>query len=100
MGTILQFRRALEFISGEYPFHQAFGVVRTRKDCVASAQLVFERLLGNGPGPFLDFDTLCFVARSEKGDLDRRTVKELIRVFRPNRDGQLSKLDFVKSVDR
>ena len=100
MGTILQFRRALEFIGGEYPFSPDFGSVRTREDCVASAQAVFDRLMGGATGPFLNFETLCLVAKDAEGNVDRFTVKELIRVFRPNRDGRLSKLDFVKSVDR
>ena len=100
MGTILQFRKALEYVGGDFPFSQAYGAVRTRKDCVALAQGLFERLLDNSRGPFLSFDTLCLITKNEIGDIDRATVKELIRVFRPNRDGQLSKLDFVKSVDR
>jgi hypothetical protein len=51
-------------------------------------------------GPYLDFDSLCLLAKDSTGKVDHGTVRELIRVFRPNRDGQLSKLDFVKSVDR
>jgi hypothetical protein len=100
MGSILQFRRAVEFVSGEYPFSVSFGAVRTRKDCVTSAQMLFERLMGDAPGSFLDFETLCLITRDRKGEIDRATVKEMIQVFRPNRNGQLSKLDFVKSVDR
>lgn len=99
MKTILQFRRALEFIKDEYPFSRAFGSARTRDNCVASAQLLFERLMLNKTGPFLDFDVLCLIAKDEAGNIDRPMVKDLIRVFRPNRNGQLSKLDFVKSVD-
>jgi hypothetical protein len=100
METILHFRRALEFIGGDYPFSRAFGTVRTRNDCVSSAQILFERLMGDTPGPFLGFDTLCLIARNGNGEIDRVAVKEMIRIFRPNRNGQLSKLDFVKSVDR
>jgi len=100
MGDIAQFRRALEIVSGACPFSPAFGTVGTRRDCVASAQTLFERLMGNNPGPVLGFDTLCLIARDRKGELDRDTVKDLIHLFRPNRHGHLSKLDFVKSVDR
>jgi hypothetical protein len=67
---------------------------------VTSAQEVFERLMQGNTGPYLNFDSLCLLAKDSEGNVDRGTVKELIRVFRPNRNGQLSKLDFVKSVDR
>ena len=100
MGSVLHFRRALDFVSGECPFSPAFGVVGTRKDCVTSAQMLFERLMFDAPGPFLGFDTLCLIARDKKGDLDRGIVQEMIRVFRPNRSGYMSKLEFVKSIDR
>ena len=100
MGTILQFRRALTFVSDEYPFSPAFGSVRTRADCVKSAQVVFERLIGGATQQSLNFEVLCLIAKDAEGNIDRNTVRELIRVFRPNRNGQLSKLDFVKSVDR
>ena len=100
MGTILQFRRALDFISGEYPFSLAFGNVRTRDDCVTSAQVVFECLMAESSRQFLSFDVLCVVAKDSAGNIDRNKVRQLIRVFRPNRNGHLSKLDFVKSVDR
>ena len=100
MGTFLYFRRALEFIGEEYPFSQAFGSVRTRENCVTSAQIVFEGLIQGSAGPFLEFEVLCLVAKDSEGNVDLATVKDLIRVFRPNRNGQLSKLDFVKSVDR
>lgn len=100
VATILHFRRALEFISDDYPFSPAFGNVRTREECVKSAQMVFERLMAGETEPCLHFDVLCLLAKDSEGNIDRNTVKELIRVFRPNRNGQLSKLDFVKSVDR
>jgi hypothetical protein len=100
MGSVLQFRRALELVSGDCPFSSVFGVVRTRKDCVTSAHILFERLMGDESGPFLGFDTLCLIARDKKGNLDRGIVKELIHVFRPNRSGHISKLEFVKSIDR
>ena len=85
MQTILQFRRALEFIKDEYPFSPTFGSVRTREGCVASAQELFERLMVGRLGIFLDFDVLCLTAKDEAGNIDRTMVKDLIRVFRPNR---------------
>jgi hypothetical protein len=100
MASILQFRRALQFISDDFPFSPAFGSARTRERCIQSAQTVFERLTENSPDENLDFETLCFLAKRPDGGLDRAKVKELIRLFRPNRVGRLNKLEFVKSVDR
>jgi hypothetical protein len=101
MASILQFRRALQFISDDFPFSQAFGSASTRDKCIQSAQTVFERLVEySADDETLDFETLCLVAKRPDGDLDRIKVKELIRVFRPNRSGRLNKIDFVKSVDR
>jgi hypothetical protein len=100
MSSVLQFRRAINFISDEFPFSPAFGSARTRERCIQSSQNVFERLTKKCPNEILDFDTLCLLARKADGGADRTKVKELIRLFRPNRSGQLSKLEFVKSVDR
>jgi hypothetical protein len=101
MASILQFRRALQFISDDFPFSQAFGSASTREKCIQSAQTVFERLVEHSADDeTLDFETLCLVAKRPDGELDRVKVKELIRLFRPNRSGQLNKIDFVKSVDR
>jgi Ca2+-binding EF-hand superfamily protein len=101
MASILQFRRALQFLSDDFPFSQAFGNASTREKCIQSAQTVFERLAEyTADDETLDFETLCLVAKRPDGELDRAKVRELIRLFRPNRSGQLLKIDFVKSVDR
>jgi hypothetical protein len=42
---------------------------------------------------------LALLAKDEKGGIDQEKAKDLIRVFRPERDGSLSKLEFVKSID-
>ena len=48
---------------------------------------------------FLPFETLAILAKNEEGGIDQDKAKELIRTFRPDRDGSLGKLEFVKSVD-
>jgi len=47
----------------------------------------------------LDFDTIALLATTDDGDIDCDKMKELIRLFRPERDGTLTMIDFVKSVD-
>eukprot|EP00934_Nitzschia_sp_Nitz4_P000590 Nitzschia sp. Nitz4//scaffold1_size375055//116805//120596//NITZ4_000247-RA/size375055-augustus-gene-0.711-mRNA-1//-1//CDS//3329540958//590//frame0 len=78
---------------------EAFGSIRNREDCIESAQKLFDCLHGDTPGPFLEFDVLCSIAKDDDGNINSVTAKELVRLFRPDRNGQLSKLDFVKSID-
>ena len=47
----------------------------------------------------LPFETLALLAKNEKGGIDQEKAKELIKVFRPERDGSLGKLEFIKSID-
>lgn len=78
----------------------AFGIADTREACVESAQRVYDRLLLRTPGEdILSFETLALVAKDKDDDLDEEIAKALIKIFRPDRDGNLQLLDFVKSVD-
>jgi hypothetical protein len=101
VSAVLQFRRALAHMDTDFPFSPAFGLADTRETCVASAQDVYLRLLLRTPdsGGVLPFDTLARIALHRDGELDEDKVKELIRVFRPDRDGALSLLDFARSID-
>lgn len=47
----------------------------------------------------LNFDVLAVLALDSKGEIDEFKLRDLIKVFRPDREGRLSKLAFVKSVD-
>lgn len=47
----------------------------------------------------LPFETLALLAKDEKGGIIQSKAKDLIKVFRPERDGTLGKLEFVKSID-
>jgi hypothetical protein len=83
-----------------YVFSVAFGLADTRENCIESAQELYKRLLARTPfTDSLSFETLALVAVNKDGSLDEQKLKELIRVLRPDRDGDLSMLDFVKSVD-
>jgi hypothetical protein len=101
VSAVLQFRRALAHMDTDFPFSPAFGVADTRETCIASSQDVFLRLLMKTPESdgVLPFETMARTAYQKDGELDYGKIKSLIRVFRPDRDGSLSLLDFARSVD-
>jgi hypothetical protein len=47
----------------------------------------------------LVFDVLAMLAVCDSGQLDDKLLMKLIKLFRPDREGCLTVLDFVKSVD-
>ena len=96
---VLHFRRAVEFINGEYPFSPAFGRATTREECARASQRLFEKLLKRDEG-ILSFDILCKITRNPDGTINKKKMMELVKLFRPNRNGHVTKLEFVKSIDR
>jgi hypothetical protein len=67
---------------------------------VDSAETVYSRLLQCIPEKeVVTFDVLAMLALCDSGDLDDELLGKLIKLFRPDREGRLSLLDFVKSVD-
>jgi hypothetical protein len=95
---VLHFRRAVEFISSEYPFSPTFGRTLTRDECSRISQKVFERLV-EGQGEVLDFKILCKIAKHRDGTNDQKKLLQLVEIFRPKRSGEMTKLEFVKSID-
>lgn len=87
-------------MDSDYVFSLSFGVAKNRVECIESSQRVFERLLLATPGRrTLPFETIAGLATTKKGDIDKPKMKALIRLFRPDRDGTLTMVDFVKSCD-
>lgn len=101
ISAVLKFRKALTLIQRNYPFSYSFGLADTRENCVNSAQKVFDRLMLKTPGKSaLPFETIALVALTDDGKtIDQNKAKDLVKLFRPDRDGNLSMLDFIKSVD-
>jgi small-conductance mechanosensitive channel len=101
VSALLQFRRALAHMDTDFPFSPAFGIADSRETCVASAQDVFLRLLLQTPESdgVVPFETFATTALQKNEQLDLIKLKELIQVFRPDRDGSLTLLDFARSVD-
>lgn len=101
INAILQFRRALACLNTPFLFSNAFGLANTRSACVESSQNVYHRLSAhNGDEGTLSFQLLALLGVEEGGGLDQTKLKELIRLFRPERDGSLDTLAFVKSIDQ
>lgn len=102
IASVLKFRNALTFINDLYPFSYQFGWADTREKCIESSQNVYSKLIrqpGGMENEMLRFETLALIAASLNGEIDQTKAKDLMRVFRPDRQGNLSVLDFVKSVD-
>ena len=76
-----------------------FGKATTREECAQASQTTFDKLVDRRR-KVLNFDVLCKIAENPDGTNDKKKVLELIRLFRPNRNGEISKLEFVKSIDR
>lgn len=47
----------------------------------------------------VNFETIALLAMDENGDIDQIKAKSLIKLFRPDRQGALTMLDFLKSID-
>ncbi|KAL7463562.1 hypothetical protein ACHAXS_003923, partial [Conticribra weissflogii] len=98
---LVQFRKAVSYMDDKYPFSHAFGPAKTRALCVESAQKVYDRLMlsADHDSPTLPFSVFAVLAMDSNGELMESKMKSLIRLLRPDRNGSLTKLDFVKSID-
>lgn len=84
-----------------YPFSIAFGPADNRENCIDSSQAVYDRLLlrQQTGEVVLHFNSIAEIALNDDGTLNKDKVKDLVRLFRPTRDGMLTMLDFLKSID-
>jgi hypothetical protein len=100
IASIIQFRQSITYLNEEFPFGVAFGPASSRQECVESAEMVYNRLMLCIPSKIcLTFDVLALLAVRKEGDLNEEKLKALIKLFRPDRSGNLMLLDFAKSVD-
>ena len=84
----------------KYPFSRAFGLANTREVTVESAQKVYDKLmLGYDDSRPLPFSVFSVKALDENGQLDDAKIKSLIRLFRPDREGYSTRLDYTTSID-
>lgn len=87
-------------VNNDHAFSLSFGPTHTRDACIESSQHTYARLHSSTPEEqHLHFETLGLLTVNATGNVDEEKAKELVKVFRPRRDGILTMLDFVKSVD-
>lgn len=98
IAHLLHFRRALTFIDAEFPFSEAFGSAKTRALCVESSQKIFQRL--EGGDEVITFDAFVPLATDVDGNIDRKKMRAIWKLLGPSRKGTLTKLEFVKSIDK
>eukprot|EP00934_Nitzschia_sp_Nitz4_P000767 Nitzschia sp. Nitz4//scaffold126_size65214//36226//39877//NITZ4_006159-RA/size65214-processed-gene-0.40-mRNA-1//-1//CDS//3329534698//767//frame0 len=100
IASLMHFRRGIRNLRTDFPFSASFGPAGTREDCITSAQEVFRRLMFLSDfDDVLNFEVLALLGAKSDGTLDQDKLIELIRLFRPDRDGSLSMVNFVRSVD-
>jgi hypothetical protein len=75
----------------QFPFSYAFGPADTREAFIESAQKVYSRLLMRTPDQIvLHFETLAVLAMHKDGTIDHQRAKDLVKLFRPDRQGEHS----------
>ena len=100
LEAIFEFRKAIQHLNADYPFSAAFGPADTRKNCTESASRLYYKLLSHQSDDHaLEFRTLCEIAIHSDGSSDLAKVKQLVQVFRPNKDNLLYATDFTRSID-
>jgi hypothetical protein len=97
---VLQYRQAIAAMDDNYPFTPAFGLAKSRATCVDSSDRLYDTLLKQTVGEkLLPFETLSEICYDSNRQLNRDKAKALIKLFRPDRLGYLTKLDFVSTID-
>ncbi|GKY90894.1 hypothetical protein MPSEU_000062200 [Mayamaea pseudoterrestris] len=97
IAAIIQFRQSLSYLNTAFPFSVAFGPASNRMECITSTEAVYKRLTGTER--VLRFDVIASLAVQRNGEMDEDTLKALIRLFRPERDGSLGLVHFAKAID-
>jgi len=99
LSAIVQFRHSVSMLNSNYPFSPTFGRAINRKDVLEHSQEIYSDLLDIADSPVVNFRILAFLAMDEENSLDEELLKDLVSLFRPERDGSISMLNFCKSID-
>uniref|UniRef100_A0A7S4AWZ7 EF-hand domain-containing protein n=1 Tax=Pseudo-nitzschia australis TaxID=44445 RepID=A0A7S4AWZ7_9STRA len=128
LSSIVQFRSSCQVLDSPYPFSQAFGYARTRYEVMDCSERVYKNLMeiqkqmenfehgrtynedersslsSSSEGdhhPVLKFQTLALtlVGKKHRKTIDQQKLKKLISMFRPARNGDITLLEFCKSID-
>jgi len=100
ISDILRFRRALSFMDDDLMFGEAFGPASTREQVLLSAQSVYRRLLMLTPGRVkVSCEFYEMLALDDDNRVNRKKLKALRRLFRPDAKNTIPLLAFVQSCD-
>jgi hypothetical protein len=73
----------------------------TRENTIQSSQEVYRRLqLRSQDEEKLKFEIIALIAVRRDGTLDETKLKDLVRLFRPDRDGSLSMVRILLTITR
>lgn len=108
LSSIVQFRASIGILDSEYPFSHAFGRAKTRLEVIDCSQnnlnknLMEIQKLGSTAfknSPVLKFHIITISVLNKRRLLDQKQVQELMTMFRPARNGDISIIEFCKSID-
>jgi hypothetical protein len=110
LSSIIQFRASLSVLESSMPYSPVFGEARTRSEVIKRSEELYSQLLKKQKflegkkkfdldEPILRFHTIALTASKSSEYFDRRMCRNLVKLFRPHRNGNISKLEFCKSID-
>jgi hypothetical protein len=107
LSSIVQFRASVSALDSDFVFSHHFGRTKTRTDVIICSEHFYNRLMAVQEGldngfqdyPVLKFHTIALTAINKNGEFNKQQAKQLVRIFRPARNGDISLVDFAKSVD-
>lgn len=110
LSSIIQFRASIGVLESPMPYSPAFGIARTRKEVIVGSERLYDNLvkkqqflesnfLPDHVSTTLRFHTIALTALKGSGYFDEKQCKSLVKLFRPGRDGLVTKLEFCKSID-
>eukprot|EP00980_Cylindrotheca_fusiformis_P014041 scaffold3670_cov124-Cylindrotheca_fusiformis.AAC.17 len=113
LTSIIQFRASLSVLESTMPYSPAFGEACTRSEVIKRSEALYKQLLkkqeflhGNNENDrmpaessILRFHTIALTALKSNGTFDRRFCKDLVKLFRPARNGNITNIEFCKSID-
>lgn len=88
----------MHLMQTDYPFSRLFGRADSREACVTSSAIVYDRLVDSQLGSTnLQFSTLAKITTTGgSGGAHHEKLKRLTNLFRPNKDKELTLLDFTR----
>lgn len=97
LKDILEFRQTVHLMQTDYPFSRLFGRADNREACVASSAKVYDRLVDSQlESTNLQFSTIAKITAANGDGRQNEKLKRLMNLFRPNKDKELTLLDFTR----